>query len=139
MNFKRHYEPHKNNKNFRKRIFQHDVFIGRRKAQIRKLIELNPDEFYLSSTWIKLRDHTRKIYEKKCMKCSRKKFLQVDHVKSRSHFPELELNIRNLQILCSNCNQEKSNLNEIDFRSNKQKQLMEIYIYKNKAKLKQWL
>ena len=42
--------------------------------------------------------------------------LHVDHIKPRSFFPELELVISNLQVLCADCNLGKSNFDQIDWR-----------------------
>ncbi|WP_106598587.1 HNH endonuclease [Dyadobacter jiangsuensis] len=42
--------------------------------------------------------------------------MHVDHIKPRSKFPRLELDINNLQILCQYCNIGKSNLYEDDWR-----------------------
>lgn len=43
--------------------------------------------------------------------------LQVDHVKPKSKFPELEFDIENLQVLCVNCNIGKRNRDETDWRN----------------------
>jgi len=43
--------------------------------------------------------------------------LTIDHIKPVSKYPELSLDIDNLQVLCWPCNQQKSNKNEIDYRS----------------------
>lgn len=40
----------------------------------------------------------------------------MDHIKPRSKYPHLELVFNNLQILCKNCNQGKSNIDETDWR-----------------------
>ena len=42
--------------------------------------------------------------------------LHVDHIKPRSKYPELELDITNLQILCEDDNLGKSNRYETDYR-----------------------
>lgn len=42
--------------------------------------------------------------------------LHVDHILPRSIYPEYALNIRNLQILCADCNIGKGNTLEKDFR-----------------------
>ncbi|MFC6439752.1 HNH endonuclease [Bowmanella sp. JS7-9] len=42
--------------------------------------------------------------------------LQVDHVKPRAKFPELALDINNLQILCEICNIGKLHHSESDWR-----------------------
>ena len=41
------------------------------------------------------------------MRCGNKNQLEVDHVKPRKNYPELELDIDNLQILCRDCNLRK--------------------------------
>ena len=45
--------------------------------------------------------------------------IQVDHVKPRSTHPELALTLSNLQVLCRDCNQGKSNTDETDWRGAK--------------------
>jgi len=68
------------------------------------------DNFYTSREWKSLRYKFLRKYESKCMLClSREKSLHVDHIKPRSKYPKLELDINNLQILCSDCNMGKSN------------------------------
>lgn len=42
--------------------------------------------------------------------------LQVDHIKPRSKFPELELKLSNLQVLCKDCNMGKGASDETDWR-----------------------
>jgi len=74
-------------------------------------------DFYNCSWYRNLRSQIFSIYLKRCMKCSSKKKLVVDHIKPRSKFPELELCPGNMQILCDSCNVEKSNKYIKDFRS----------------------
>ena len=42
--------------------------------------------------------------------------IQVDHIKPRIKYPNLELDEANLQILCADCNQGKSYTDETDWR-----------------------
>ena len=73
--------------------------------------------FYDSEEWIKLRKQVVKLYGCQCMKCGIKNVeVHADHIKPRSIYPNLELDIHNLQILCKSCNKDKSNKNEIDYR-----------------------
>ncbi len=43
-------------------------------------------------------------------------YLTIDHIKPVSKYPELFLDIDNMQVLCNECNQEKSNKHETDYR-----------------------
>jgi 5-methylcytosine-specific restriction endonuclease McrA len=42
--------------------------------------------------------------------------IHVDHIKPRSKYPKIELDINNLQILCDDCNIGKGNWDETDWR-----------------------
>jgi len=75
--------------------------------------------FYDSQKWKKLRLRAFEEYGNRCQCCGRfppEVILDVDHVKPRSKFPELELELDNLQILCRDCNRGKSNFTSVDFR-----------------------
>lgn len=75
--------------------------------------------FYKTEAWRRLRFRALELYGCKCGACGRKPpevVLHVDHIKPRSKYPKLELDITNLQILCEDCNVGKSNLSETDFR-----------------------
>ena len=74
--------------------------------------------FYNSWRWKKVRFEALKKYGPECMCCKSDYRLVVDHIKPRSKFPELELDIDNLQILCNECNMGKSNDDYTDFRDN---------------------
>lgn len=88
----------------------------KRKGKNKGKRKFTPVTFYDSRAWKKLRLRVFKAYFPICMKCGGTKILQVDHIKPRSLFPELELRFNNMQILCRECNMEKSNKNCIDYR-----------------------
>mgnify|MGYP001557950148 CR=1 FL=1 len=76
---------------------------------------------YSTREWIGLRYEALKQYGNRCMCCGANpgngSVLHVDHIKPRSVFPELALNIDNLQILCSDCNIAKSNGDQSDWKT----------------------
>jgi len=78
------------------------------------------DGFYESREWRELRYKALVSYGPICQCCgaSRKNgsVIHVDHIKPRSKFPELQLVISNLQILCEECNLGKSNKDSTDWR-----------------------
>lgn len=75
--------------------------------------------FYDSRKWLEVRYLAIKKHGRICMACRATNCeLHVDHIKPRSKFPELELDIDNLQILCRACNLGKSNKDETDWRPN---------------------
>lgn len=80
------------------------------------------DAFYASWEWAQVRYEALRIYEHRCMCCGWQKgdtargFLCVDHIKPRSKFPALALDVTNMQILCGLCNRGKSNIYQDDWR-----------------------
>lgn len=75
--------------------------------------------FFVSRSWRELRYKALIKHGKKCQCCGAKPpaiILHVDHVKPRSKFPELELDINNLQILCEQCNMGKGAWDQTDHR-----------------------
>jgi HNH endonuclease len=79
------------------------------------------DEFYLSQEWLALRYQALKRYGGMCQCCGATAQidnpLHVDHIKPRSRFPELALDITNLQVLCMNCNRGKGASDITNWRS----------------------
>jgi hypothetical protein len=79
-------------------------------------IEPKKANFYLSKKWLTLRREVFEKYGSVCSCCGATRQsgaqLEVDHIKSRSKYPELELVFSNLQILCKPCNLGKSNDSE---------------------------
>ena len=77
----------------------------------------NKDCFYNSREWKAVRYKAIKIHGKVCACCETKVGpFHVDHIKPRSKYPELALDIDNLQVLCADCNTGKGRWDETDWR-----------------------
>ena len=79
----------------------------------------NNDDFYNSREWMDVRYKALQLHGRQCLCCGAKApgvELHVDHIKPRSKYPELELDINNLQVLCKACNLGKSNRDCNDYR-----------------------
>lgn len=65
-------------------------------------------EFYQTREWRSVRFDVLRKSNGKCKLCGRSPdngiILHVDHIKPRSKFPALELDPKNLQVLCEDCN-----------------------------------
>ena len=76
--------------------------------------------FYDSRQWRELRYEALLKYGRKCSCCGIEAGLgvplHVDHIKPRSKYPDLALDINNLQVLCEMCNLGKGAWDETDFR-----------------------
>jgi 5-methylcytosine-specific restriction protein A len=78
----------------------------------RKQLFLDSDE------WEQARQERLKIDNHKCCRCCATKMLTVDHVKPYWKYPQLKLDINNLQTLCWECHQLKySNGDTADYRN----------------------
>ena len=77
-------------------------------------------EFYYTREWRLVRYQALELHGTSCLCCGasrqRGAVIHVDHIKPRSLFPELELTLDNLQILCEDCNVGKSNTSIKDWR-----------------------
>jgi len=77
----------------------------------KKLKTKGYSDFYTSTAWRQLRYLVLKNTEGRCCCCgaSAKDGVQlhVDHIKPRSRYPELELSLDNMQVLCEDCNMGK--------------------------------
>jgi len=80
-------------------------------------------EFYTSTAWRQLRYLALKNAAASCQCCGTPalpgKPLHVDHIKPRSRYPELELSLDNLQVLCQDCNIGKGAWDDTDWRQSK--------------------
>ncbi|ARJ41389.1 hypothetical protein B1H58_04785 [Pantoea alhagi] len=78
------------------------------------------NSFYQTKEWRKLRYQAFKKYGNNCAVCGRSPkdglIMHVDHIKPRSRYPHLALEITNLQIMCKECNVSKSNKDNIKWR-----------------------
>lgn len=76
--------------------------------------------FYESREWREVRYMAIKRNGRACLACGQtRKKLHVDHIKPRSKYPHLALDLNNLQVLCEDCNLGKSNKDETDWRVTK--------------------
>lgn len=74
-------------------------------------------KFYESREWRDLRYKVLVKHKRRCMCCFvTNSQLHIDHIKPISKFPQLALDMNNLQILCKDCNKGKSNKDDTDFR-----------------------
>lgn len=78
------------------------------------------DEFLSSYAWRSLRMEVLTKYGARCQCCGATPKdgvrMHVDHIKPRKLFPELALEITNLQVLCEVCNHGKGNWDQTDWR-----------------------
>lgn len=72
--------------------------------------------FYESKEWRVLRYKALALHGRKCQLCGADERLHVDHIKPRSKYPELELRLDNLQVLCEDCNIGKGAWDQSDWR-----------------------
>lgn len=77
-------------------------------------------DFYKSHLWRAARYAAFEKNGNNCQCCGRGRadglIMHVDHIKPKSTFPDLALDVDNLQILCEECNLGKSNLYDTDWR-----------------------
>lgn len=83
-------------------------------------IDPNSPEFLSSFEWRAVRMMALKRHGNRCQCCgaspSTGAVLNVDHIKPRRYYPELALDVENLQILCHECNHGKGNWDSTDWR-----------------------
>lgn len=79
-----------------------------------------PHEFYDTPRWLDLRYSVLRRDGGRCVVCGRGAkdgvIIQVDHIKPRSIYPALQWDQNNLQVMCRDCNQGKSNRDTKDWR-----------------------
>jgi len=76
--------------------------------------------FYASPAWLELRYRALRLSNGRCECCGARATsanpLHVDHIRPRSRYPERELDLTNLQVLCRQCNLGKRDSDTIDWR-----------------------
>lgn len=103
-----------------------DQIIGAKKAkpQIEAHSQANAfamtDAFLSSYEWRRVRMAALKRHGAVCQCCGASPktgaVMNVDHIKPRKLFPELSLDVENLQVLCQECNHGKGNWDMTDWR-----------------------
>jgi len=82
-------------------------------------IRAQKDGFLSSQAWKDMRLLAIERYGLLCLRCGRENSrlfpINIDHIKPRKFYPELALEIDNLQPLCGPCNKLKGN-KTIDYR-----------------------
>jgi hypothetical protein len=77
-------------------------------------------DFYQSDAWRAVRYEALKLHGARCQCCGRSSregvVIHVDHIKPRSKYPQLELVLANLQVLCEDCNLGKMARDQTDWR-----------------------
>ena len=83
-------------------------------------IHTSTDAFLQTYEWRRVRMEALKKYGARCQCCgatpAHGAVMNVDHIKPRKLFPHLALDIKNLQILCHECNHGKGNWDMTDWR-----------------------
>jgi hypothetical protein len=78
------------------------------------------DDFLRTYEWRRLRMQALTKYGARCQCCGATPatgaIMNVDHIKPRRLFPELALDLENLQVLCDACNHGKGNWDMTDWR-----------------------
>jgi len=92
-------------------------------ANKKRYEEVNSDAFLMSYEWRRTRMEVLKRDGAKCACCgatpAKGSVMNVDHIKPRRLFPNLALDVENLQVLCSECNHGKGNWDMTDWRIQK--------------------
>jgi 5-methylcytosine-specific restriction endonuclease McrA len=83
-------------------------------------VDVASDAFLSTFQWRKVRMEALKKYGPRCQCCGATPatgaVMNVDHIKPRKLFPNLALDLSNLQVLCHECNHGKGNWDETDWR-----------------------
>jgi len=78
------------------------------------------EDFYRSDAWRVVRYKALTAHGGVCQCCGARaslgRPLHVDHIKPRSLYPDLQLEISNLQVLCDDCNLGKGARDQTDWR-----------------------
>lgn len=99
------------------------VDVKKAKRSVALSTDVASKAFLASYEWRELRMKALKLYGAVCACCGASPksgaVMNVDHIKCRKKFPGLALDIRNLQVLCEECNHGKGNWDSTDWRKTK--------------------
>ena len=104
---------------------------NKQEARCRKKAK-KKSKFYSTQEWKRVRYQAFVRYGNICMCCGISRedgaVIQVDHIKPVHKYPELALDINNLQILCASCNRGKygDDHEEDDWRTQAERHMKEI-------------
>lgn len=83
-------------------------------------VDVTTDAFLSTYEWRRVRMEALKKFGPRCQCCgatpAQGAVMNVDHIKPRKLYPNLALNVNNLQILCHECNHGKGNWDQTDWR-----------------------
>ena len=89
--------------------------------ELKRIPDSKSNAFLSSKAWMRLRYQAIKKHGSQCQACGATPktgaVLNVDHILPRSLFPERALQLSNLQVLCSQCNEGKGNWDMTQFSS----------------------
>lgn len=100
---------------------KHSETCACRKKYLAKKANEKSDGFYSSARWRRIRAQVLKRDNHLCQRCLIKfnlietEHLQAHHIKSREHYPELELEESNLICVCRTCNLQLGTNDVLDF------------------------
>jgi 5-methylcytosine-specific restriction endonuclease McrA len=87
-------------------------------------VNVESDAFLQTYEWRRVRMEALKKYGPVCQCCGASPktgaVMNVDHIKPRKLFPQLALDVSNLQVLCHECNHGKGNWDMTDWREAEQ-------------------
>ncbi len=91
------------------------------KPEKKPTVSVSGDAFLGTYEWRVLRMKALKLHGARCQCCGATPatgaVMNVDHIKPRRIFPDLALDIDNLQVLCGACNHGKGNWDMTDWRN----------------------
>lgn len=109
---------------------QHRAGKNKNKHTERMAKDVSGDAFLSTYEWRRVRMVALKKYGARCQCCGATPAdgvkMNVDHIKPRKLFPQLALDVENLQILCEVCNHGKGNWDMTDWREDAETELDKI-------------
>lgn len=96
------------------------VVVQKKPDLTKSYVDPSSNEFLSTYEWRVVRMMALEKYGAVCQCCGASPksgaVINVDHIKPRRLFPELALDVNNLQVLCHECNHGKGNWSQTDWR-----------------------